>query len=233
VAKLDWQDAQGQSVPLDKPTVAKYLPGQIGTAESEFPSTRGCYSSGWTEISDTYRVPSRATQAVVTLRFQWARGGEVRWNNVALSETEVPPPRKVRLAAAHYRPNGGKSPLDNCRQYERLIALAAEQKADLVVLGETLTFVGLGKTANEVAEPIPGPSSEYFGMLARRYHLYIVAGLFERDGHLVYNSAVLLGPEGRVVGKYRKTCLPRSEIDAGVCAGSDYPVFETRSASWG
>jgi predicted amidohydrolase len=170
---------------------------------------------------------------VVTLRFQWAPEGEVRWNNVALSETDFPPPRKVRLAAAHYRPNGGKSPLDNCRQYERLIALAAEQKADLVVLGETLTFVGLGKTANEVAEPIPGPSSEYFGMLARRYHLYIVAGLFERDGHLVYNSAVLLGPEGRVVGKYRKTCLPRSEIDAGVCAGSDYPVFETRFGKLG
>ena len=50
--------------------------------------------------------------------------------------------------------------------YEPLIAEAARQKADLVVLGETLTYVGLGKKYHEVAEPIPGPSTEYFGALA-------------------------------------------------------------------
>jgi len=47
-----------------------------------------------------------------------------------------------------------------------------------------------------------------------------VAGLFERDRHLVYNTAVLLGPEGRLAGKYRKVCLPRGEVDAGVCPGT-------------
>jgi len=233
VAKLDWEDGQGRSVLLDEPTVADYLKGQVGTAESEFPTTRGCNSSGWTEMSDTYRAPSGAKQAMLTLRFQWAPGGEVRWSNVALSETDAPRPRLVKLAAVHYRPSGGKTALDNCRQYEPLIAQAAEQKADLVVLGETLTFVGVGKTASQVAEPIPGPSSDYFGALAKRYNLYIVAGLFERDQHLVYNSAVLLGPNGHLVGKYRKTCLPRSEIDAGVCAGSEYPVFETRFGKLG
>lgn len=233
VAKLDWQDAQGRSVLLDEPTVASYLRGEVGTAESEFPATRGPDNSGWTEMSDTYRAPSRAAVAVVTLRFQWAPASEVRWSNVVLNQTEAPQPRLVKLAAVHYKPSGGKTPLDNCRQYERLIAQAAEQKADLVVLGETLTFVGIGKTASEVAENIPGPSTEYFGTLARRFNLYIVAGLFERDQHVVYNTAVLLGPDGRIAGKYRKTCLPRSEIDAGVCAGNEYPVFQTRFGKLG
>jgi predicted amidohydrolase len=209
------------------------LPGEIGTAESEFPLTHDCNSSGWTEMSDLYRAPSRAAQAVVTLRFQWAPGGEVRWSNVILQETEAPAPRLVRLAAVHYRPSGGKTALENCRQYERWIGQAADQKADLVVLGETLTFVGIGKPVSEVAETIPGPSSQYFGTLAKRYNLYIVAGLFERDQHLVFNTAVLLGPDGRIQGKYRKTCLPRSEIDAGVCAGSEYPVFQTRFGKLG
>jgi predicted amidohydrolase len=118
--------------------------------------------------------------------------------------------------------------MDNCRQYEPLIAQAAQKKADLVVLGETLTYVGLGKKPSEVAEPIPGPTTDFFGALARKHNLYIVAGLFERDRHIIYNSAVLLGPDGGTVGKYRKTCLPRSEIDAGVCVGSEYPVFQTR-----
>ena len=102
------------------------------------------------------------------------------------------------------------------------------RKADLVVLGETLTYVGLGKKYHEVAEPIPGPSTEYFGRLAKKHNLYIVPGLLERDGHLVYNVAVLIGPDGKIIGKYRKVCLPRGEIEGGITPGSDYPVFPTR-----
>ena len=80
----------------------------------------------------------------------------VRWAGVALTETEAPKPRTVRLATVHYRPQGGKTPMDNCRQYEPLVAEAARQKADLVVLGETLTFFGTRKSFPECAEPIPG-----------------------------------------------------------------------------
>jgi predicted amidohydrolase len=49
----------------------------------------------------------------------------------------------------------------------------------------------------------------------------------ERDGPLIYNVAVLLSPEGRLLGKYRKICLPRGEIEAGITPGHDYPVFQT------
>jgi predicted amidohydrolase len=118
--------------------------------------------------------------------------------------------------------------MDNCRMYEPLIADAARQKADLVVLGEVVPSVGLGIPVQEIAERIPGPFTEYFAQLARKYNLHIVVSLDERDGHLVYNTAVLLDPDGRLIGKYRKVCLPRSEIDAGVAPGNDYPVFETR-----
>jgi predicted amidohydrolase len=91
-----------------------------------------------------------------------------------------------------------------------------------------LTYVGLGKKYHEVAESIPGPSTDYFGELAKKHNLYLVPGLIERAGHLAYNVAVLIGPDGKIVGKYRKVCLPRSEVEAGVAPGSDYPVFETR-----
>ena len=73
-----------------------------------------------------------------------------------------------------------------------------------------------------------GPSSEYFGALAKKHNLYVVAGLVERSGHLLYNVAVLLGPDGKVAGKYRKVCLPRGEIEGGITPGSEYPVFATR-----
>ena len=117
--------------------------------------------------------------------------------------------------------------------FEPLIAKAAKQRADLVVLPETLTYYGLGKDYAEVAEPIPGPSTDYFGKLAKLHDLYIVAGLIERDRHLIYNVAVLLGPDGEVVGKYRKVCLPRSESEGGIAPGKDYPVFPTRFGKLG
>jgi predicted amidohydrolase len=228
VAELHWRDARGKQVPLDRPAVADYLRGATALAEAEFPTTRGADRDGWTEVSDTYQAPARATQAVVELHLRWAPGGSVRWGGVAWAETAPPRPRTVRLAAVHFRPRGGKTPLDNCRMYEPLIAEAARQKADLVVLGETLTYVGLGQKFHEVAEPVPGPSTDYFCRLAKKHGLHLVVGLLERDGHLVYNVAVLIGPDGTIIGKYRKVCLPRGEIEGGITPGSAYPVFPTR-----
>jgi predicted amidohydrolase len=228
LVEIHWRDAQGKKVPLDEPVASGYRPGTTPTAETEFPTTRETDSRGWTEVSDTYRAPARATQALVELHLRWAPNSTVRWGAVALTETDAPRPRTVRLATVHFIPKGGKTPQDNCRQYEPFLAEAARQKADLVVLGETLTYPGLGKQYHEVSESIPGPSTDYFGQLAKKHNFHVVAGLLERDGHLVYNVAVLLGPDGKVAGKYRKVCLPRGEIEGGLAPGSEYPVFETR-----
>jgi predicted amidohydrolase len=228
VVEIHWRDAQGRKVQLDEPAVTDYLRGSTAMAETEFPTTRATDARGWVEVSDIYRAPSRATQAIVELHLRWATNAEVRWGTVAFAEADPPKPRTARLATVHLVPRGGKTPADNRKMYEPLIAEAAKQKADIVVLGETLTYPGLGKKYHEVAEPIPGPSTEYFGELAKKHNLYIVPGLLERDGHLVYNVAVLIGPDGNVVGKYRKVCLPRGEVEGGIAPGSDYPVFQTR-----
>ncbi len=228
VAKIHWQDDRGRSVPLDEQPVTSYLRGSTAMAETEFPTPKGTNAGGWTELSDTYHSPSKATRAIIELHLQWTTNSEVRWANVSFTEATPPAPRKVRLAAAHFRPKGGKTPMDNCRMYEPLIAEAARQKADLIVLGEMVTSVGLSQSIPEIAESIPGPATEYFGQLAKKHNLHIVVSLNERDGHLIYNAAVLLDPDGKLIGKYRKVCLPRSEIDAGVAPGNDYPVFDTR-----
>jgi predicted amidohydrolase len=233
VAKLDWKDAQGRSVPLDQPAVSNVLRTMKPMAETEFPAPGVIRADGWTPMSDIYRAPAGATQMVVRLHLQWATNCEVRWADVSVTPSDPPPPRKVRLATAHFRPIGGKTALGNCKLYEPLIAEAGKQKADLIVLGETLTYAFVGKKMHEVAEPIPGPSTEYFGTLAKQHNLYIVAGLVERDGHLIYNTAALIAPDGSVAGKYRKTALPRSEIDAGICPGHDYPIFDTRFGKLG
>ena len=233
VARLLWQDDAGKSVPTDEVLVSTVLPGFARTAEPEYPSERAADARGWTEVSGVYHTPSKATRAVVELHLQWAPQGKVEWTDISLTQTSAPPQRKVRLATVHYRPKGGKTPMDNCQEFASLIDDAAKQRADLVVLPETLTYFGLGKSYADCAEPVPGPSTGYFGELAKKHNLYIVAGLLERDRHLVYNVAVLIGPDGKVAGKYRKVALPRSEIAGGVAPGSEYPVFDTRFGKLG
>ena len=228
VVRVLWQDDKGNPVMHDEPSFATYAPGAIPRAEPEYPLDKSTNSLGWTDVSDIYRAPAKARQAVVELHFRWAPQATVEWSEVGFEKVPAPAPRKARLATVHYQPAGGKTMLEKCQLFAPLIADAAKQKADLVVLPETLTYFGMGKTMVECAEPIPGPSTDYFGILAKEHDLYIVAGLVERDKHLVYNVAVLLGPDGKIAGKYRKVCLPRGEIEAGVQPGYDYPVFNTR-----
>lgn len=227
VARVLWRDDAGRGVPMAEPAPKGYLVGFTGRAEAEHPTDRPARADGWTEVSDTYQAPPKATRAVVELGLQWAPGGMVEWADVSFAETTPPAPRTVRLATVHYRPTG-KSAKQNCDEFAPLIAEAAKQKADLVVLGETVTYFGLGKSFADVAEPVPGPSTARFGELAKAHNLYIAVGLVERDKHLIYNVCVLIGPDGTVVGKYRKVCLPRGEVEGGIAPGGEYPVFDTR-----
>lgn len=228
LVRIVWHDDQGKKVVRDEPSEAGYRKGFAGTMEAEHPQDGRVDAAGWTEVSGIYRAPSKATRAVVELHLQWATNASIAYADVSLAETSPPPPRKARLATIHFQPHGGKSPQGNCELFAPLIADAAKQKADLVVLPETLTYYGLGKTYAECSEPIPGPSTEYFGKLAKEHDLYVVAGLIERERHLIYNVAVLIGPDGKIVGKYRKVTLPRGEVENGVAPGSEYPVFDTR-----
>lgn len=228
IARLIWLDQNGKRITRDKPSFASYRPGEHPRAEPEFPGDQETVS-GWTKVAGVYRAPEKASQVQVELHFRWGPPhSRILWSKIGFNQTEDLKPRIVRLATIHHRPQAGKKPSDKPAQFAALIEQAAEQKADLVVLPESITVYGTGLSYAETAEPIPGPSTKYFGELAKKHDLYIVVGLYERAAHLVYNVAVLIGPDGEVVGKYRKVTLPRGEIEGGVTPGSEYPVFETR-----
>lgn len=234
LARVIWHDDKGRQVTRDEPAVTKFMEGKSVRAEPEFPTDKAADAKGWTEVSGLYRAPGKATRAVVELCLRWPEPkGHVEWSNVSLTKTDAPAGRKVRLATVHYLPRAGKTPAEKREQFAPFIEQAAQQKADLIVLPETLTFYGTGLKYADVAEPVPGPSTDYFGSLAKKHNLYIVAGLIERYDHLVYNVAVLLGPDGSIAGKYRKVCLPRGEIEGGIMPGNEYPVFDTRFGKLG
>jgi predicted amidohydrolase len=60
-----------------------------------------------------------------------------------------------------------------------------------------------------------------------------VAGIYERAETAIYNTAILVGRDGGLVGSYRKTHLPREEFEGGLMPGDCYPVFETDFARVG
>lgn len=227
-ARLLWQDQQRKPVVRDEATFPTYRPGDFPRAEPEYVHDGPTDADGWTEVGGVYRAPKSAQWVFIELNYHWEPTGRIEWTIPVVEETDPIPPRVVRLATVHFRPDSGTTPADKREQFAPLIADAAERNADLVVLPETLTYYGTGLDFAQVAEPIPGPSTKYFGTLAKQHQLYLVAGLVERDQHLIYNVAVLIGPDGEVVGKYRKVTLPRGEIEAGLTPGSDYPVFDTR-----
>lgn len=111
---------------------------------------------------------------------------------------------------------------------EQIAAALNGVEADLIVLPELANsgYLFLDQDeVNAVAEPVPGPTTELIQALARRHGCHIVIGLAERAGHQVYNSAVLIGPDG-VVGTYRKVHLFYEEKNFFHPGDVGFPLFE-------
>ena len=101
----------------------------------------------------------------------------------------------------------------NKEKLARNIAEVAAQGAQPVVLQElhnSLYFCQVEDVDNcNLAEPIPGPSTTFYGELARRHGIVLVTSLFERRAAgLYHNTAVVFEKDGSIAGKYRKMHIP-------------------------
>jgi predicted amidohydrolase len=169
-------------------------------------------------------APPGAAAVKVQLFLANAPGGEVSWSGVRLERIDPPKPRVVRVATVRLRPRG-EEPLT--RFAELIDSRVADGAADVILLPEGVPLVGTSKKYADVAETVPGPVTNRLGAVALKKKAWVVAGVLEREGNAVYNTAVLIGRDGRLAGKYRKVYLPREEYEGGVTPGDDYPVFDT------
>ncbi len=102
---------------------------------------------------------------------------------------------------------------DNIRRLAENIADLAKRGAQLIILQELHNSLYFCQTEDvskfDLAEPIPGPSTGFFGELARKYGVIIVTSLFEkRAPGLYHNTAVVLEKDGSIAGTYRKMHIP-------------------------
>lgn len=142
----------------------------------------------------------------------------------------------VKVAVAQMDPQLGEYDT-NLAKIRRICQDAVASGARLVVLPECATSgYGFGdlESARAVAEPVPGPTTEALAEICRTAAIpsggpYIVVGLLERGDtpSIVYNSAVLVGPEG-LIGCYRKAHLPLLGVDRFTTPGdTGFEVWET------
>ncbi|MDO4703260.1 carbon-nitrogen hydrolase [Tannerella sp.] len=101
----------------------------------------------------------------------------------------------------------------NIANLSRKIRDCAQQGAELIVLQELHNSLYFCQTENtdifDLAETIPGPSTEHFGALARELRVVLVLSLFEkRAAGLYHNTAVVIEKDGTIAGKYRKMHIP-------------------------
>jgi len=211
LARIIWQDQHGKQI-----------------ERAEYPATAPTPTpGGWSVIRQVYQSPAEVRKARLELVYRWDADGTVYFGGTSLKPIQAQKARLVRLASVHHRPRHSQSSQENLEQFAALVDQAGQRGADIVCLPEGVTVVGTGKSYVSVSEPIPGPSTAFLGEVAARNGLYIVAGLYERDGQAVYNTAVLIDRHGAFVGKYRKVCLPREEIDGGITPGDVFPTFKT------
>jgi predicted amidohydrolase len=78
----------------------------------------------------------------------------------------------------------------------------------------------------DAAEPIPGPATGRLSALARELRVWIVFGMDENRAGKLFNTAVLMGPSGEIVGKYSKVHLQNWMVASGVNRGDGFPTWE-------
>jgi predicted amidohydrolase len=92
----------------------------------------------------------------------------------------------------------------NMELAKKAVQAAAQHKPDFLCLPEAADYGWLHQQARRDALPIPGQYTDFLADLTRRHQIWISAGCLEKDGDMVYNSAVILDRSGHIVHKHRK-----------------------------
>ncbi|MBI1353175.1 MAG: hypothetical protein GC160_02430 [Acidobacteria bacterium] len=181
----------------------------------------------WTKLSVEAPAPPDAAAARLELRLAYAPTATLWWDDVSFEPVETPAARPVKVATVNLRPlnTGGRE--GSIERFAELVEKDVPADTDLILLPEGATIVGTGLKYPDIAETVPGPTTERLGQVAKAKNAWLAVGLYEREGTVIYNTAVLLDREGRVAGKYRKVYLPREEMDGGLTPGDSYPTFQT------
>ena len=137
--------------------------------------------------------------------------------------------REVTVATVQMQPKLAEQQENLIRMGEWLDKVCTEQRVDLVVFPELITTgYECGVQFTDLAERVPGPTVNLIAQRASDYGAYVLFGMASKEKveSILYDTAVLVGPDGEVIGHYNKVHL-RGEERLAFRPGFRYDVWET------
>lgn len=137
--------------------------------------------------------------------------------------------REITIATVQMKPALGELEDNLVKMSDFVSKIASQQKVDLIVFPELATSgYELGVRFTELAQRVPGPTVNLMAQRAAEFGVYIAFGMVtkEKVESILFNSAVLVGPDGELVGSYNKVHL-RGEERMAFREGFRLPVIET------
>jgi N-carbamoylputrescine amidase len=116
----------------------------------------------------------------------------------------------------------------NFVRIENAIRQAKDAAADIICLPEMAILGWVNPDAHDRACPIPGGDSDHLCELSKKYEIYLCAGLAEKDGTKLYDSAVLIDEKGAIVLKHRKINILTELMTPPYTPGKGVNVVETK-----
>lgn len=137
-----------------------------------------------------------------------------------------------RVAAAQIFCLDGDKP-GNLVRIENAMQQAKSAEVDIICFPEMALMGWVNPDAHQQSQPIPGADSDTLAALARKYQMYMVIGLGEKDGEKLYDSAILLDPNGEILLKHRKVNILTELMDPPYTPGKGVQVVETEFGKFG
>lgn len=122
--------------------------------------------------------------------------------------------REITIAVAQMKPELGEQEDNLVKMSETISKIASQQRVDLIVFPELITSgYELGLRFTELAQRIPGPTINLIAQRANEHGVYIAFGMVtkEKVESVLYNSAILIGPDGELLDVYNKIHLKGEE----------------------
>lgn len=143
--------------------------------------------------------------------------------------------REITVAIVQMKPLLGEPEENLVKMSEMIGKIASQQKVDLIVFPELITSGSeLGLRFTEIAQRIPGPTVNLIAQRANDYGIFVAFGMVSKEKveSVLYNTAVLVGPDGELVETYNKVHL-RGEERMAFREGYKIPVAETEIGNIG
>jgi predicted amidohydrolase len=132
---------------------------------------------------------------------------------------------KFKLAMGQMLVEGGEDKA-NLDRATSMIENAAREDCSVIVLPECLDLGWANPTAHDMAQPIPSSSSDILCQAAQKFRIYVVAGLTERADDRLYDTALLISPDGQILLRHRKINL-LTDVEGMYSVGGHLSVAAT------